>query len=179
MSFLLCHFHIFGSTWYLSVHLVELSYHPLLVSLILSSWKTFPKSHLRKFLKLFYFLRWFNQSPSKQWDKVFETSNRKYLLQFIKRRSKVYKKNMSHQNTLKFNQSKTFSKNDKQIRLWLRLVSLGKPIGSHWFKMSCLTCLVFNCVYYFFLKRGNFTKTFVLHEEAVLLPKFLSHRLTS
>ena len=176
MSFLLCHFHVFGSTWYFSVHLVELSYHPLLVSLILSGWKTFPKSHLRKFLKLF---RWSKQSPSKRRDKVFETSNRKYLLQFIKRRSKLYQKNMSHQNTLKFNQSKTFSKNYKQIRLCLGLVSLGKSIVSHWFKMSCLTCLVFSCVYYFFLKRGNFIKTSVLHKEAVLLPKFLSHRLTS
>ena len=31
-------------------------------------------------------------------------------------------------------------------------VSLGKPIDSHCFKMSCLTCLVFSCVYCFFLK---------------------------
>ena len=57
--------------------------------------------------------------------------------------------------------------------------SLGKPIDSHWFKMSCLTCLVFSCVYCFFLKRWNYTKMFVLHESAVLLPIFFSHWLTS
>ena len=39
--------------------------------------------------------------------------------------------------------------------------------------MSCLTCLVFNCVYCFFLKRWNYITTFVLHEQAVLLPNFL------
>ena len=32
--------------------------------------------------------------------------------------------------------------------------SSEKPIGSHWFKMSCLTCLVFSCVC--FLKRWNY-----------------------
>ena len=122
ISFLLGHFHVFGSTWYLSVHLVELSYHPLLVSLILSGWKTFPKSHPRKFLIFFYFLLWFKQSPSRQSDKVFETSNRKYLLQFIKRRSTVHQKKMPPQNTLKSNQSIIFSQNYTQIRLSLWLV---------------------------------------------------------
>ena len=46
----------------------------------------------------------------------------------------------------------------------LAIVSLGKPIDSHWLKMSCLNCLVFRCVYCFFLKRWNYVKTFVLHE---------------
>ena len=31
-------------------------------------------------------------------------------------------------------------------------ISLGKPIDSYWFKMSCLSCLVFICVHCFFLK---------------------------
>ena len=57
--------------------------------------------------------------------------------------------------------------------------SLGKPIDSHLFKMSCLTCLIFSCVYCFSLKRWNYIKLFVLHELVVLLPKFFSHRLTS
>ena len=51
--------------------------------------------------------------------------------------------------------------------------SLGKPIDSHWFKMSCLTCLVFSCVYCFFLKRWNYIKIFALHEYAALLPNSL------
>ena len=38
--------------------------------------------------------------------------------------------------------------------------SLGKAIDSHWFKMSCLTCLVLSCVYCFFLKRWNYIKIF-------------------
>ena len=29
---------------------------------------------------------------------------------------------------------------------------LRKPLNFHWFKMSCLTCLFFSCVYCFFLK---------------------------
>ena len=49
--------------------------------------------------------------------------------------------------------------------------SLGKPIDFHLFKMSCLTCFVFSCVYCFFLKRWNYIKIFVLHEEAVFPPK--------
>ena len=48
--------------------------------------------------------------------------------------------------------------------------SLGKLIDFHWFKMSSLTCLIFNCVYC--LKRWNYIKIFVLHEQAILLPKF-------
>ena len=42
---------------------------------------------------------------------------------------------------------------------------------SHWFKMSCLTCLVFSCVFCFFLKRWHYIKIFVLHEKAVHLLK--------
>ena len=38
------------------------------------------------------------------------------------------------------------------------LLSLGKPIDSHWFKMSYLNCLIFSCVYCFFLKRWSYTK---------------------
>ena len=45
--------------------------------------------------------------------------------------------------------------------------SLEKPVDFHWFKMSCLTCLVFSCVYWFFLKRWNYIKIFVLHEKAI------------
>ena len=55
-------------------------------------------------------------------------------------------------------------------------ISLGKPINSNWFKMSCLAWLVLSCVYCFFLKRWNYIKILVLHEQAVLLPNFFSHR---
>ena len=44
--------------------------------------------------------------------------------------------------------------------------------------MPCLTCLVFSYVYGFFLKQWYYIKIFVLHEEAVLLPKLFCHRLT-
>ena len=43
-------------------------------------------------------------------------------------------------------------------------LSLEKPVDSHWFKMSCLTCLFFSCIYCFFLKRWSYIKIFVLHE---------------
>ena len=50
---------------------------------------------------------------------------------------------------------------------WLFLkvkLSLGKRIGSYWFKMSCLSCLVFICVHCFFsLKWWNYIKTFICH----------------
>ena len=45
--------------------------------------------------------------------------------------------------------------------------------------MSCLTWFIFSCVYCFFLKQWNYIKIFVLHEQAVLLQNFFSHRLTS
>ena len=45
-----------------------------------------------------------------------------------------------------------------------KLIIKVKPIDSHWFKMSCLTCLIFSCVYCFSLKRWNYIKIFVLHE---------------
>ena len=32
------------------------------------------------------------------------------------------------------------------------LLSLGKTIDSHWFKMFCFACLVFSCVYCLFFK---------------------------
>ena len=44
------------------------------------------------------------------------------------------------------------------------ICSLRKPKDFHWFKMSCLTCLAFSCVYCFFLKRWNYIEIFVLHE---------------
>ena len=37
-------------------------------------------------------------------------------------------------------------------------LSLVKPINSHWFKMSCCTCLVFSCVYCFFHKTMKWYK---------------------
>ena len=37
-------------------------------------------------------------------------------------------------------------------RLLLNFVSLGKPIDSYWFKLSCLSCLVFICVHCCFPK---------------------------
>ena len=38
------------------------------------------------------------------------------------------------------------------------LLSLGKPIDFHWYKMSCLNCLIFSCVYCLFLKRWSYIK---------------------
>ena len=40
-------------------------------------------------------------------------------------------------------------------------LSLGKPIDSYWFKMSCLTCLVFSCVYCFFRKAMKFIQRYL------------------
>ena len=45
--------------------------------------------------------------------------NNKYLLELIKRRSKVQEKNMSYERGLNFGQWKTFSENSKPMRLWL------------------------------------------------------------
>ena len=42
-----------------------------------------------------------------------------------------------------------FSRNTRKQNI--PYFSLGKPIDSHWFKMSCLTCLIFSSVYCFFL----------------------------
>ena len=69
-----------------------------------------------------FFLIFFGDSSNPHQDseiRCLETSSRKYLLQFIKRSSKVYQKNMSHQKTLKFNQSILYSQNYMQIRLLL------------------------------------------------------------
>ena len=51
-----------------------------------------------------------------------KTSNRKYLLELIKRKSKVHKKNVSREIALNFVQSKTFSENYKLITVTLWLV---------------------------------------------------------
>ena len=46
----------------------------------------------------------------------------KYLLELIKRRSKVQENNMPREHDLNFDQWKTFSENYKPIRVWLCLV---------------------------------------------------------
>ena len=46
----------------------------------------------------------------------------KYLLELIKRRSKVQENNISCEHDLNFDQWKTFSENYKPIRVWLCLV---------------------------------------------------------
>ena len=56
--------------------------------------------------------------------------------------------------------------------------SHNKPIDSHWFKMFYLSCIVFNCVYSFFIKSWNSIKTLVLYEQVVVLPNIFSRRLT-
>ena len=43
---------------------------------------------------------------------------------------------------------------------------LGKSIDSHWFKMSCLTCLFSSYVYCFFLKRWNYIKIWISRTSA-------------
>ena len=48
-----------------------------------------------------------------------ESSNKKYLLEFIKRRSKARQNNISCGSTLKFDQCGTFSENYKPIRVWI------------------------------------------------------------
>ena len=51
-----------------------------------------------------------------------ETPSNKYLLELIKRRSKVQEKNMSCERGLNFDQWKTFSENYKPMRVWLWVV---------------------------------------------------------
>ena len=51
--------------------------------------------------------------------KLDEKWNRKYLLEFIKRRSKAYKKITSYENTLTFDQWKTFFENYRPVEFWL------------------------------------------------------------
>ena len=46
-----------------------------------------------------------------------KTPNKQYLLEFIKRRSKVQEKNMSCERGLNFDKGKTFSENYKSIRV--------------------------------------------------------------
>ena len=61
------------------------------------------------------------------------------------------------------------------IFIYLIITKIWEQFGtshiSHWFKMSCLTCFVFSCVFCFFLKRWHYIKIFVLHEKAVHLLK--------
>ena len=51
-----------------------------------------------------------------------KTPNNKYLLELIKRRSKVQEKNMSCERALKFDLWKTFFENNRPMRVWLWLV---------------------------------------------------------
>ena len=62
----------------------------------------------------------FTYNISLPWGEI--NSNTKYALELIKRRSKVQETNMSCEHALNFNQWKTFSKNYKPMRAWLRLV---------------------------------------------------------
>ena len=55
------------------------------------------------------------------WTTASKTSNTKYL-ELIKRRSKVQEKSMSYEHSLNFDQWKTFSENNKPMRLWLWLL---------------------------------------------------------
>ena len=48
--------------------------------------------------------------------------NNKYLLELIKRRSKVQERNMSCERGLNFDQWKTFPENYKPVRIWLWLL---------------------------------------------------------
>ena len=61
-------------------------------------------------------------------------SNRKYLLEFIKRKLKAHQKSMVHESLLKFDQYKTVSENYKPIRNWLWLVyKITKNTCCLWF----------------------------------------------
>ena len=63
--------------------------------------------------------------------------NNKYLLELIKRRSKVQEKNMSCERALNFDQWKTFSENYKPMRIWLWLfTNLPRIIKPHDFSPS-------------------------------------------
>ena len=63
--------------------------------------------------------------------------NNKYLLELIKRRSKVQEKNMSCERALNFDQWKIFSENYKPMRVWLclqiyrELLSLATFLSVH------------------------------------------------
>ena len=48
-----------------------------------------------------------------------QTSNKKILLELIKRRSIIYEKNMSRERALNFDQPRTFSENYKSIKVSL------------------------------------------------------------
>ena len=51
-----------------------------------------------------------------QWTTASKTSNTKYL-ELIKRRSKVQENNMSYKHSLNFDELKTFSENNKPMRV--------------------------------------------------------------
>ena len=51
-----------------------------------------------------------------------QTSSKKFLLEFIKKRSRVHDNNTSRELGLNFDQWKTFSENYKLIRIWLMFV---------------------------------------------------------
>ena len=55
-------------------------------------------------------------------DVMRNTPNNKYLLELIKRRSKIQERNMSCELVLNFDLWKTFSENYKPMRVWLWLV---------------------------------------------------------
>ena len=54
----------------------------------------------------------------------------KYLLELLKRRSKVQEKNMSCERGLNFDQWKTFSENSRPMRVWLWLVYKFKSLAT-------------------------------------------------
>ena len=61
----------------------------------------------------------------------------------------------------------------------LGLHSLGKPIDSYWFKMSCLNYLVFICVHCFFLKMMKLYKDICPTWISRTSAEFFSHKFTS
>ena len=67
----------------------------------------------------FYFMIGF---PWSLYSFTYNISLTKYLLELIKRRSKVQETNMSCERALNFDQWKTFSENYKPMRIWLWLV---------------------------------------------------------
>ena len=80
----------------------------------------------KKSRSLFLFPDWFllglvfRYSTSVMWWEI--NSNNKYLLELIKRRSKVQENNMSCERGLNIDQWKAFSENYKPMRVWLWLV---------------------------------------------------------
>ena len=77
---------------------------------------------------LFLFHDWFPLEPGLYPDTIFlrcnenYTSKSKYLLELIKRRSKVQENNLSCERSLYFDQWKTFSETYKPMKVWLWLI---------------------------------------------------------